>query len=201
MLDRLYATLDSRFLSRVSNLRTLATIALAAGLVVIGIVLAAVSVLTRAGWVPLLFVGAGLLLFALLGQSRVRAARQRRARALDPAVVEVADRLQAVADQTEALVHAREVEEPRRVQPLGGTLPLQFEGEDEYYDALAKYRKKTMALYYERHRADAVNAFDACAGYTRGRERERSIIYKPNGTAALALVPGILRDMGWKLIG
>jgi hypothetical protein len=209
MLDRLYATLDSRFLSRVSNLRTLATIALAAGLVVIGIVLAAVSVLTRAGWVPLLFVGAGLLLFVLLGQSRVRAARQRRARALDPAIVAVAERLQASADQIEALFHARQVEEPRRPQPWGlgrGLLSLESEmaaAETEHYEALETYRRRTMALYYERHRAGALNAWDAGypLGYAQGRERDRGIVQEPAGTAALRLVPGILRDMGWKLIG
>jgi hypothetical protein len=201
MLDRLHALLDHRFLSRLGNLRTLISVGGVVVLTLIALALALVELFVRVGWVPLLFLGLAFLLALILGLGRLRTRRERRA-AADPVLVAgLADRLQSVADRVEGLLHAREVEEPRRFQPPGVTLPLQFEGEDEHYKALAEYRKKTMALYYEQHRADAVNAFNACAvlGYTRGRERESSIIYKPNGTAALALVPGILRDMGWKL--
>jgi hypothetical protein len=197
--DRLRALLDHPFLSRVGNLRTLATIAIAVGLVVIGLVLAAIQLLTRAGWVPLLFVGVGLLLFVLLGMSRVWAVRQRRPRALDPAVVAVVERLRAVADQIEALYDARRVEEPRESEDLA----VRIADPGGHARALADYRKKTMALYYERHRNEALSAWDDCypLGYTQGRERERGIIQEPAGTAALRLVPGVLRDMGWKLTG
>jgi hypothetical protein len=201
MLDRLYATLDNRLLSRIGNATVLISVGGFVGSVLVALVVALVYLLTHVGWVPLLFLGLALLLALLNVLTRFRERKEQREHAHDPIVIAVAERLQTVADQIEALYHARDVEEPRRFQPPGVTLPLQFEGEDEHYETLAEYRKKTMALYYERHRADAVNAFDACAEYTRGRERERSIIYKPNGTAAMALVPGILRDMGWKLIG
>jgi hypothetical protein len=209
VLDRLYALLDNQFLSRLGNLRTLVSVAGVVGVVLIALVLALVHVFAHASWVPLLFLGLAFLLALILGLGRLRTRRERRA-AADPVLVAgLADRLQSVADRVEGFVHAREVEEPRRPQPSGlgrGLLSLESEmaaAETEHYEALVAYRKKTMALYYEQHRADAVNAFNACAvlGYTRGRERESSIIYKPNGTAALALVPGILRDMAWKLTG
>lgn len=203
MLDRVFDLLDSRHLSRLGNLRTLIAVGVAGALVFIGLVLAAVQLLTKAGWVPLLFLGVGLAVaFAAAFASAISWWQERkRRRDVGPAEIELGDRLTTAADQIEGLFHAREVEEPRRVQPPGVVLPLQFEGQDEHYDALATYRKKTMALYYERHRAEALAAFDACSRLTAGRERERSIIQKPLGTAALALVPGILRDMANRVTG
>jgi ABC-type multidrug transport system fused ATPase/permease subunit len=197
--DRVFAVLDSRFLSRVGSLGTLVSIGGIVGAVLVAIVVALVYPFARAGWVPLLFLGLALLLAVLLVLTRLRARKERRS--VGSSAAEVAARLQVVAGEIEDFYHEREVEEPRRAQSPGVSLPLQFEREDGHYEALATYRKKTMALYYREHRRAAVAAFDACSafGYTAGREQERSIIYKPLGTAALALVPGILRDMGWKL--
>jgi hypothetical protein len=198
VLDRLYAMLDSRFLARIGGAMVLVSIGGFIGSVLIALVVAAVALLTHVGWVPLLFLGFALLLALVVVLTRLRARSERRARAHDPAAVARADRLQAVADQVEALYDARRVEEPRQQRAFYAPID-----DNEHLAALEDYRKKTMALYYEHHRADALNAFDACAefGYTRGRERERGVIQEPPGTAALRLVPGILREMGWKLIG
>jgi hypothetical protein len=197
MFDRLFAILDSRLLSRIGNLETLTGVLAGGGLLLIAIVVATVDLFVHTGWVPLEFLGLTLVVVLLFGVSRLqRHLRQRRAKS-DPRVPEITANLKAVADRLEGFIDARNVAEPE--PPIDPGVYL----EEELYEMLVDYEKKTMALYYESHRADALNAFDACdvLGYTRGRERERSIIYKPDGTAALALVPGILRDMGWKLIG
>jgi hypothetical protein len=72
MLDRLHALLDHPFLSRLGNLRTLVSVIGAVALVLIGLILAAIKLLTDAGWVPLLFVGIGLVVAVVVVIERVR---------------------------------------------------------------------------------------------------------------------------------
>ena len=73
MLNRAFALLDSRFLSRIGNLRTLVSVAGVIALVLIAAVLAAIRLFTDAGWVPLLFVGFALVVAFVLIAGRVRA--------------------------------------------------------------------------------------------------------------------------------
>jgi len=197
MIDRLFAVLDSRLLARIGNLKTLTGVLTFGGLLLIAIVVAMVNLFAHTGWVPQGFLGLTLIFPLLFGLSRLQRYLRLRQAESDLRVPEIAANLKAVADRVEDFIDARTAEEPE--PPIDRSAYL----EEELYEIGLDYEKKTMALYYERYRADAVNAFDAChvLGSTQGREHERSIIYKPNGTDALALVPGILRDMGWKLIG
>jgi hypothetical protein len=64
---RALAVLDHPFLARIGNLNTLVAVLAAMALMAVGLVVAVVSLLTEVGWVPLLFVGAGLALVAFLG--------------------------------------------------------------------------------------------------------------------------------------
>jgi hypothetical protein len=72
VLDRAFALLDNRHLSRLGNLRTLITVGTAGALMLIGLILAAVKLFTKVGWVPLLFLGAGLAVAFVVAISYLR---------------------------------------------------------------------------------------------------------------------------------
>lgn len=67
MLERAFQLLDHPFLSRLGNLKTLIGLLVAAALFVTGLVVALAAVFSNAGWVPLLFIGAGVLVLLLVG--------------------------------------------------------------------------------------------------------------------------------------
>ncbi len=110
----------------------------------------------------------------------------------------LAERLANTADDVEALYDSRRVEEPRLPLLGGGVLAAVTSNPDP--NGLEVYRKRTMALYYERYRTAAVTAFDEALAYGVTTPDQRTIIHQPNGTAALRLVPDVLRDAAARLI-
>jgi hypothetical protein len=102
------------------------------------------------------------------------------------------DRLYKLAGEIDAFFHARWVQEPRPpVGPLGEPIGSFDEKQLEQLEA---YRKKTMALYYEQHQANATAICDEALALKAFPAEHRQTVHHPNGTAALRLVPGLLRD-------
>jgi hypothetical protein len=115
----------------------------------------------------------------------VAAHRTRQAEERDPA----AKRLRKVASEVHDFSDARNVEEPRQA----GDLAAKIADPGDDYRTLEAYRKKTMAIYYERFRSEALAAFDDGFKLNAVEAEARAIVRQPDGTAALALVPDILR--------
>jgi hypothetical protein len=124
--------------------------------------------------------------------------------ALGPAEVRqpVVDRLRKAADNLADFLDAREAEEP----PPGLHDPVAVEvarkmGRVEP-TPLETYRKRTQSLYFnEKHRTEALAAFDAALPFGYTKPEDRTIIEKPPGPAALRLIPDILRRAADRLDG